>query len=155
MLIAVAFMSQAVAAGQLKTGDAFPDLSEFGLRGELPALDGKVVMVDFWASWCGPCKKSFPSLSKLQNRYREQGLVIIGVSVDQKASAMERFLEDNPVSFTTVLDAKHSLVAAASVKSMPTSFLMDREGAIRFIHNGFHGKKTVDELTEQIEELLE
>ena len=137
-----------------KTGDALPKLDAFGLEGNVPALTGKVVLLDFWASWCGPCKKSFPELDKIQQAYKDKGLVVLAVNVDEKAGDMESFLKDHPVTFTVVRDAKQKLVAAANVESMPTSLLVDAKGVIRFQHTGFRGAETVKQLKEEIEKLL-
>jgi thiol-disulfide isomerase/thioredoxin len=143
------------ASAALKVGDTLPDLSGFKLEGTLPeSLKGKVVILDFWASWCGPCAESFPVMDELQKKYREQGLVILAVSVDEKAVKMETFLKKNPVSFAVVRDGEHKLVANVTPETMPTSFVIDREGKVRFIHNGFHGSTTRKQYVEQIESLL-
>jgi thiol-disulfide isomerase/thioredoxin len=137
-----------------KNGDTLPKLDGLGLEGNVPALAGKVVLLDFWASWCGPCKKSFPELDKIQQAYKDKGLVILAVNVDEKADDMESFLKDHPVTFAVVRDAKQKLVAAAGVESMPTSLLVDAKGVIRFQHTGFHGEETVKQLKGEIEKLL-
>jgi thiol-disulfide isomerase/thioredoxin len=143
----------AIGAG-LKVGDSLPDLAKFNLEGTLPETKGKVVIVDFWASWCAPCKASFPVMDGLLKKYREKGLVIIAVNVDEDKSDMEKFLKKTPVTFSVVRDGQQKLVAAADVATMPTSFLIDREGKIRFTHVGFEGDKTRVEYEKQIEELL-
>ena len=143
------------APAALKVGDTAPDLAGFKLEGPLPSsFKGKVVILDFWASWCGPCAESFPVMDELQKKYQDQGLVIVAVSVDEKAAKMETFLKKNPVSFTVVRDAQHKLVATAEPQTMPTSFVIDRAGKVRFLHNGFHGATTQKEYVEQIESLL-
>jgi len=145
----------ATAKAALKVGDPLPDLTGFKLEGPLPdSLKGKVVVLDFWASWCGPCAQSFPVMDELQKKYKDQGLVILAVSVDEKAAKMESFMKKNPVAFTVVRDAEHQLVAVAEPQTMPTSFIFDREGKVRFLHNGFHGATTQKEYVEQIESLL-
>ncbi len=142
-------------AGRLKAGDSFPELAKFKLEGKVPQdLHGKVVLVDFWASWCGPCQASFPVLEELNKHYAAQGLVILAVSVDEKKSDMDDFLTKHPVSFAVVRDAGQSLVAAADISSMPTSFILDGEGRVRWLHNGFNGASTGKEYQKVIEELL-
>jgi peroxiredoxin len=139
----------------LNVGDPLPDLSSYKLEGSLPdSLKGKVVVLDFWASWCGPCAESFPVMDELQNKYKDQGLVVLAVSVDEKAAKMENFMKKNPVAFTVLRDAEHKLVATAEPETMPTSFLIDREGKVRYLHNGFHGTATQKEYIAQIESLL-
>jgi thiol-disulfide isomerase/thioredoxin len=146
--------STATAAG-VKTGDPFPDLASFQLEGKLPEpLKDKVVMIDFWASWCEPCKASFPAMEALQKKYGPQGLVVIAVNVDEKKSDMEDFLKKNPASFAVVRDAKQKLVEKASIATMPSSFLIDRAGKVRFIHTGFRGEETKKKYEQEIETLL-
>ena len=137
-----------------KVADRLPALGGFQLEGTVPALAGRVTLVDFWASWCGPCKHSFPELDKLQKAYGERGLTIVAVSVDEKGEAMDKFLKEHPVTFVTVRDVGQKLVAAAGVESMPTSFLVDRKGVIRFAHVGFRGAESVKQLQQEIEQLL-
>ncbi len=143
------------ASAQWKTGSALPDLKTFSLEGTLPSgMAGKVIIVDFWASWCGPCKASFPVLNELQQKHSAAGLIILAINEDQKAASMKTFLDNNPVSFTVLRDANHKLVEAAGVESMPTSFVIDRSGKIRYVHAGFHGDKTTEKYNSEIELLL-
>jgi len=142
------------AHAALKVGDTLPDLASFQLDGKLPdALKGKVVIVDFWASWCVPCAKSFPVLDELQKKYGDK-LVVLAVNVDEKAANMEKFLAKHAVSFTVVRDAQQKLVAVAEPQTMPTSFILDGEGRVRFLHSGFHGEDTRKEYISEIESLL-
>jgi len=132
-----------------------PDsLETYGLEGEVPAIEGKVTLIDFWASWCAPCKAAFPEMEKLYQEYRDKGFQIIAVSVDQKDSQMQRFLDKQKPSFATPRDGNQQLVKEAGIEVMPSSFLADRTGVIRFVHEGWHGKKSVENLTQQIQELL-
>lgn len=138
-----------------KTGATLPDLAQFKLEGKVPTdLKGKVVLIDFWASWCGPCKASFPVLDSLQKDYGPKGLVIIAVNQDQTSLLMKSFLEEHPATFLTLRDAANLLVTAADVQSMPSSYLFDRSGKIRFLHTGFHGEKTTTQYRKEIEQLL-
>src|SRR4051812_16932516 len=148
-------LSSACLAG-LKPGDKLPDLASFHLEGKLPEdLKGQVILLDFWASWCGPCKTSFPAMEELNKKYAGQGLTIVAVSVDEKRENMQRFLKSVSVTFTVVRDAEHKLVAAADVPTMPTSFLIDRVGKIRFIHAGFNRDETTRQYVKEIEQLLQ
>jgi thiol-disulfide isomerase/thioredoxin len=148
-------MTTTTLAAELKVGDAFPDLRQFGLVGELPReFKGKIVLVDFWASWCAPCKLSFPVLNDLSARFGARGLVVVGISVDESKAAMQEFLKQTAPRFTVVHDAGQKLVQRVDVASMPTSFIIDGNGKVRFIHSGFHGDKTRDEYAREIESLL-
>jgi len=109
----------------IKVGDSFPELSSFALEGKLPdTLKGKVVLVDFWASWCGPCKESFPVMEELQTRFGKKGLVVLAVNLDEESQTMNTFLKKHPVTFTVVRDAGKKLVATVNIKSMPSSFVL-------------------------------
>ena len=143
------------AQAALKVGDDLPDLAGYKLEGSpLGALKGKVVIIDFWASWCGPCKDSFPVMNELQKKYGDKGVVIIAVNEDEAKSDMQDFLKQNPAVFTVVRDAKQKLVELAGVQTMPSSFVFDPNGKLRFTHSGFHGDKTHKEYEQQIESLL-
>lgn len=152
--MAIAGLAAAAAAGPLKEGDPLPALGAARLEGAVPAMTGRVVLVDFWASWCGPCKKSFPELDKLHRLYADRGFLVLAVSVDEKEADMRSFLAAHPVAFPAVRDAKQALVAQVGVEAMPTSLLVDRKGVVRFVHKGFHGEETVKWLREKIEALL-
>ncbi len=142
------------APAALKVGDTLPDLTTFQLEGKLPAdLKGKIVLVDFWASWCLPCAESFPALDALQKKYGDK-LVVLAVNVDEKKANMDKFLAKHPVSFTIVRDAGQKLVAVAEPQTMPTSFILDGEGKVRFTHKGFHGEETRQQYVNEIESLL-
>ena len=142
------------AAAALKVGDTLPDLASFKLEGKLPdALKGKIVIVDFWASWCLPCAKSFPALDELQKKYGDR-VVVLAVNVDEKKANMEKFLAKHAVTFTVVRDAEQKLVAVVEPATMPTSFILDATGKVRFLHNGFHGEDTRKEYFTEIESLL-
>jgi thiol-disulfide isomerase/thioredoxin len=96
----------------------------------LAAQKGKVVLVDFWASWCGPCRKSMPALDQLQAKYKDQGLVVVGVSLDDDVANATNFLDRVPVSFTVLSDTAGTSAEAYHVVAMPTSFIVDAEGQI-------------------------
>lgn len=145
----------AASGVQIKVGDVFPPLSGFKLEGTVPDnLKGKVILVDFWASWCAPCKASFPVMDELTKKYAPKGFAVLAVNVDEKKKDMEKFMGKQSVAFAVVRDAEQKLVARVNVETMPTSLLIDREGTVRFIHNGFHGDETRKKYEEEIEQLV-
>jgi cytochrome c biogenesis protein CcmG, thiol:disulfide interchange protein DsbE len=151
----VAALLTAASQNGLKVGDLLPDLAAYKLEGKLPdPFQGKVVLLDFWASWCEPCRLSFPVMEELQKRYGSRGFVIIAVNEDENRSDMENFLKKNPVSFAVVRDPGQKLVGRAEVAAMPGSFVFDRQSRVRYVHVGFHGSKTSKQYTEEIEALL-
>lgn len=157
-MLALAVLAGAESASAKSAGWAagmpLSDLSGFGLTGALPDLKGKVVVLDFWASWCGPCKASFPTLEELHKKYAERGVVVLGVNVDKTPEPMRAFLKEHPVTFPIVQDAGHTLIAAAAVKAMPTTVIVGRTGMIRAIHSGFTTKEGPEKLSEAIEACL-
>jgi thiol-disulfide isomerase/thioredoxin len=110
-----------------------------GARVDLSSYRGKVVLVDFWASWCVPCKTSFPALDALYREYSPQGLEVLAVNLDERRKDADTFLEGRPHTLTVFYDPKGVAPAAFGVKGMPTSFVIDRDGKIRFTHMGYSG----------------
>jgi len=104
----------------------------------LDQYKGKVVYVDFWASWCGPCRESFPWMKKMQQQYGKDGLVIIAVNVDQDKKLADKFLTEFKPEFSVLFDKDGKLAEDFKVSSMPSSYVLDREGKPRFKHKGFH-----------------
>lgn len=155
-VLAAALAALAAAQARVAVGDAFPTLTdpEFSLEGELPALDGQVTLVDFWASWCEPCRASFPVYARLQADYGARGLRVVGVSVDKQRTAYDAFLKRLSPPFATVRDARHRLASVVDVPAMPTCFLVGRDGRVRFVGVGFHGPETTEELQRAIERAL-
>jgi cytochrome c biogenesis protein CcmG/thiol:disulfide interchange protein DsbE len=98
---------------------------------------GKVVLVDFWASWCAPCRRSFPWMSDMQTKYADDGLVIVAVNVDNDREAALKFLDEHPPAFEVHYDADRVLARRFEVVAMPSSFLLDRDGRIVDRHLGF------------------
>jgi len=147
-------LSVTALSAAISIDDPLPDLSAYSLQGALPDLAGKVVLLDFWASWCAPCKESFPAFTALQRELADRGFVILAVSVDQRPRDYERFLTRLAPGFATVLDAEQTLVAAFEQPAMPTSFLFGRDGRLRAVHAGFHGDRTIESLRAEILQLL-
>jgi len=158
-LFAIALAMLARARAEIKVGDRFPDVAPAGLvvlgsEGKLPELSGQVVLVDFWASWCAPCKASFPAMGRLYADFRARGLVILAVSVDDRQAAAAGFWKKMAAPFVGAHDAAGKLVSEVNVPAMPTSYLIGRDGRVRQIHQGFHGDSTAREMRKEIEALL-
>lgn len=155
LMFATAVLLSQGALAETKVGDTFPALSSFKLEGTLPDTSkAKVVFVDFWASWCNPCRESFPVLNELAKKYADRGLVVIGVNLDETKSDMEHFLKSNPASFPVVRDASESVAKKLGIRTFPSSFVLDKDGKVRFVHSGYHGEKTKKQYIEEIESLL-
>jgi cytochrome c biogenesis protein CcmG, thiol:disulfide interchange protein DsbE len=123
----------------IEVGTPAPELTLPGLKQEvvLSKLKGKVVYVDFWASWCGPCKQSFPFMNDLQAKYSAQGLEILAINVDAKQSDATAFLAEVPAKFTVAFDSKGESAKRFGVKGMPSSYLIGRDGKLIAEHKGF------------------
>lgn len=117
----------------------------------LKNLRGKVVLLDFWASWCGPCRHSFPWMNDLQKRHGNEGLVIVAVNMDQDRKLAERFLNQTPAQFRVEYDGEGALATRFDVTSMPESVLIDRNGRVRELHKGFR----VDEESKREQSILQ
>lgn len=120
----------------------YPQLPDFRLpttQGEISSakLNNQVVYVDFWASWCKPCQKSFPFLNELQARYAKQGLTVLGINLDKDHNAASSFLQRVPAHFTVAFDQQGNIAQQFHVQGMPSSYLVDRKGNIRARHIGF------------------
>ncbi len=158
LAVLFALITPPAARADVKVGDVFPSLVSAGLvslaGGPLPATAGQVVLVDFWASWCAPCKASFPMIAKLHQEYAPRGLVNAAIGLDDKSAAAEAFVKKLAPPFPTLHDRGKKLVQSVVVPAMPTSYLIGRDGRVRFLHAGFHGDRTETELRKNLETLL-
>lgn len=137
MLLAMQLGSSAYAQ---EGGDQAPD---FDLPGnpaqvKLSNSKGKLVYLDFWASWCGPCKQSVPWMNAIQEKYRSRGFEVIAVNLDTNREDAQKFLAASPARFTVAFDSKGQTPRQYGIKGMPTSCLISREGKIIHRHTGFN-----------------
>lgn len=152
--LAAAWTGLVALAGTPKAGEAFPDLSKANLEGTLPELAGKVVVVDFWASWCGPCKKALPVLADLSKEYGPKGVVFVAISLDEDKSDMEAYLKKNPLPFPVLRDPKGKLAESLNIQGIPVSFVLGPDGKVAASHDGFEGDKTRAKYVAQLDQLL-
>ena len=142
------FLKQTAMALVLMAGTAFaadaggpaPSFTLAALTGQQAALSqykGQVVMVNFWATWCGPCQQEMPLLDQMYKKYKPAGFTLIGVNVDKEAPAVKELMARKPVSFPVLLDPANQVSKAYHVDEMPSSVLIDRKGEIRYIHRGY------------------
>jgi peroxiredoxin len=127
-----------VIAGEI-AGEA-PDFtlqSREGGQVSLSELRGDVVMINFWATWCGPCRAEMPHLEALHQRYSDLGFTLLGVNVEEDSRLSDQFLAETPVSFDILFDPHNGVSELYDVVAMPSTVLVDREGNMRFIHHGY------------------
>lgn len=143
----------AFGTGSAVPGIAAPRLADPSQHLELAKMRGEVVYVDFWASWCVPCRLSMPTLDALYRKYHDRGFRVVGVNKDVGREEAMRFLHRVNVSFPLVADGDDALAKAFDVQAMPSGYLVDRKGVVRYVHRGFTAE-TAAELPTEIESLL-
>lgn len=144
------------SAALCQANDAAPDFTLKSTQGDNLRLSehrGEVLLVNFWASWCGPCRQEMPLLDALQQRYGDLGFSVVGVNVDKDSALANKLLKDIPVSFPVLLDNTGSVSASYNVSAMPTTVLIDRDGNMRYLHKGYKPGYEQD-YEKQIKELI-
>lgn len=128
-LVLFSSLASASVVGQPAPALTFKDLA--GKEVSLASLKGKVVVVDFWATWCGPCRMEIPGYIEMQKKYGKDGVVIVGVSLDQKGPKhVQKFVEQNAMNYTIVMGDDSAVEAFGGFNSIPTTFLISRDGKI-------------------------
>lgn len=144
--------AHAVAVGDMAPECVLSSLAA-GKDSRLSQYRGKIVYVDFWASWCGPCAQSFPFLNALHQQYQDQGLQIVGVNMDESKDEASAFLAKIPAEFTIAVDTSKQCATDFAVQAMPSSYIIDRKGRVHHIHLGFRDG-AAEELRTTVEQLL-
>jgi peroxiredoxin len=129
----------ATAKAEISSGAA-PDFtlkSHSGKNMRLSELRGEVVMINFWASWCGPCRQEMPLLDELYSQYQPMGFTILGVNVEEDSNKAKALLDDIPVSFPVLFDTSSQVSKLYDVVAMPSTVLVDRDGNVRYLHHGY------------------
>lgn len=147
----------AVPMAAVEPGEPAPRFEAKAVDGKrslsLDAYKGQVIYLDFWASWCGPCAAALPAIDSLQKEFAEDGFQVLAVNVDQDVRDAQRFLSRRPVGYPSVSDPKGLIPDRFDVETMPTSFLIDRNGVVQYVHKGFR-RGDEDELRTRIESLV-
>ena len=154
--LVLASMVLSASAYAVDIGQAAPDFelpNPAGASVKLSSYKGKVVYLDFWASWCGPCKQSFPWMNEMQSRYGAKNFQIVGVNVDQKSDDAKEFLKENKATFDVVFDNTGKIPKTFAIKGMPTSMLIGADGKVISVHTGFKPENKA-ELEKQIKDAL-
>lgn len=128
------------SAQALPIGQAAPDFTLKNLAGKnlnLAEQRGNIILINFWASWCGPCRKEMPVLQKLQDKYQDLGVQVWGINVEQENQAGKDFLADLSLSFPIFFDPTNTLSKTYQVEAMPTTVIIDRDGHVRYVYKGY------------------
>ncbi len=156
-IAAVVAVAAGPAAAEVVKGQKAPDFSLATLKGgrvSLAALRGKVVLIDFWAEWCAPCKKELPELEKIARDLASKGVVVVAVNIDKQKGNAERLVKSLGLStIDPALDPNGTVAAQYDLPKMPTSYVVDKKGTVRFIHEGFEGAKDAAKIRAELEEL--
>jgi peroxiredoxin len=139
--LAIGFLASASAQAKAPAiGAAAPDFtlrSSFGKNLKLSEYRGQVVMINFWATWCAPCRQELPQLNRLHERYQRDGFVLLGVSVDDNPKAAQEMVNRLGVRFPVLFDAAKQVSDRYDIDAMPSTLLIDRSGAVRYLHRGY------------------
>ena len=145
--IAAVFFGLTLVAGSalsVELGQPASDFELLNLKQEgvkLSQYKGKVVYLDFWASWCVPCRETFPFMNQLKEKYGKDGLEVIAINIDTKRPDADKFLAQVPAEFTVLFDPKRVVAKIYALKGMPTTFLIDRAGNLVSTHLGFQKER--------------
>jgi peroxiredoxin len=153
VMAAMLIVGQAGAAVDSGPAPDFTLKSRDGSNIKLSELKGQVVMLNFWASWCGPCRQEMPLLDQLYQRYQPMGFTLLGVNVEEDSSAANKVLKQIPVSFPILYDNKNRVSETYQVRAMPSTILIDRDGNVRYLHKGYQPGYE-EEYQQQIRELI-
>ena len=138
MTAAIVLIASAVAAGiEPSSAPDFTLKSQEGENIRLSEYRGEVVLINFWASWCGPCRQEMPVLSELHDKYRALGFTVLGVNVETDTRKAKKLLQELPVSFPVVFDSDSVVSKQYDVIAMPSTVLVDRNGTMRYLHRGY------------------
>jgi thiol-disulfide isomerase/thioredoxin len=135
------------AAVGINVGEIAPDFTLLDLEGKevrLGEFRGKVVFVNFWATWCPPCRAEMPDIESLYQEHKDKGLVVIGIDISESEATVRQFVQRGGYSWTFVLDSDGAVAASYNIRAIPTSFFIDREGVIQAVNIGAMTKKGIE-----------
>ncbi|MBI2857346.1 MAG: TlpA family protein disulfide reductase [Chloroflexi bacterium] len=130
-----------------RAGNPAPDFALVDLKGNvvrLSEMKGKVVFINFWASWCGPCRQEMPELEKIYQKYKDRGVVFLGVDIKESPALVRQFVQRGGYNWTFLLDASGAVTSRYGISAIPTSFFVDRDGVIREIYLGAMNKDRME-----------
>ncbi len=161
LVVAVVASISAVAYANLPVGTKAPDFSLKDLNGKTFKLadnfkaPGKVVLLDIWATWCPPCRAEIPHLIKLQNKYKDKSVVLVGVAIDERKADVESFAKKNKINYVICPDEGGKAISEKyKVRGIPATYIIDKKGVIRYVHSGFGDADDAAKMDKEIASLL-
>jgi peroxiredoxin len=137
---AIASLCLPLAAHAVAVNDRAPDFTLKSLEGSNLRLDeykGQVVLINFWASWCGPCRQEMPLLNRIHERYEDAGFAVLGVNVEGQMAPAKEIADSTGVTFPVLIDENQRVSEVYDLEAMPSSVLIDRDGVVRYVHRGY------------------
>ena len=134
---AAVMIAAALAIGAHAATPGFTLPARDGGKLSLEELKGQVVMINFWATWCGPCRQEMPLLEQIQAKYEPLGFTLVGINVEPDSAAAQQWLATVPVSFPILFDRENQVAESFGVEGMPSSVFIDRAGNVRYVHRGY------------------
>ncbi len=156
LLLLVSLGAQAGAGAGAALGSDAPAFQLQAMSGkpeDLARYKGQVVMINFWATWCGPCREEMPKLEAIHKRYKARGFTMLGVNVEPDSAEAVKWLAQRPVTFPILFDTDSKVSKLYSVSTMPSTVIVDRQGKLRWMHRGFKANDE-NEYLDQIAKLL-
>lgn len=138
--VAIVLLSSTLNVAALDIGQTAPDFTLKSTQGKnlnLAEQRGQIIVINFWASWCGPCRKEMPVLQTFHNKYKNLGVYVWGINVEQENKAGQDFLADLNLSFPIFFDSSNTVSANYQVEAMPTTVIVDRSGKVRYVFRGY------------------
>ena len=137
LLVGLAVASQTAVGAPPRAASDFTITGADGKPLKMSAFQGEVVLLNFWASWCGPCRQEMPILDRIHQRYKPLGFTVVGVNVDEERGPAAHMLQETPVSFPIGFDPRGIVSTVYGVDSMPSTVIIDRRGMVRYTHRGY------------------
>jgi peroxiredoxin len=151
VLVALSAVAEAVTVGAYAPEFTLKRLDGGDLR--LEEYRGRVVLINFWASWCGPCRQELPLLDRLHQQYQDAGFAVLGVNVEGTEAPARSLIDKVPVGFPVLIDANQLVSARYALEAVPSTVLIDRDGVVRYVHHGFQPGDEAEYL-EVVKELI-
>jgi len=139
-LVGIALLALAAGSIAVTKQEPAPDFTLKSLEGSNLRLEeyrGQVVLINFWASWCGPCRQEMPILDQLHQRYEDTGFAVLGVNVEGEVSPAKKIVDESKVTFPVLIDEGQKVSELYGLEAMPSTYVVDRDGNVRYVHRGY------------------